>query len=106
MKQAIVPGAYFLIASIITYFVELFLSLLIGGILFTAADTPPGDISDSSKLFYSVGLPVVYGFIFFGLYYLINRIVESFSIRTLCTGVLFHIAIVIYLIWNIVPDAF
>ncbi|MFC7686420.1 hypothetical protein [Ureibacillus sp. GCM10028918] len=106
MKQTIVLASYFLIASVLTYFVEIILSLFIGSILFTAADAPPGDISESSKLFYSVGLPVVYGFFLFGLSYFISHIVESFSIRTMSIGVLFHIIIVIYLIWNVVPDAF
>ena len=47
MKQAIAYGAYFLIAATVTYFVELFFFIKISGILFYAADAPPGDISET-----------------------------------------------------------
>ncbi|MCM3711100.1 hypothetical protein [Sporosarcina luteola] len=104
MKQTLAYGVYFLIVAAITYFVEFFLSFMISGILFHAADAPPGDISDTGKLLFSVGMPVGYTFI---LYYLYRQIFKSFNIHLmLSVGVLFHIIIAIYLIWNIVPDAF
>lgn len=80
---------------------------MISGILFDAADAPPGDISDEGKLLFSVGMPVVYAFVIFSLYYLYSNILKSFEIHLkLSIGVLFHIIIAIYLIWNVVPDAF
>lgn len=107
MKQTIAYGAYFLIVAIVTYFVELFLSLMIMGILFSAADAPPGDISETGKLLYSVGIPVVYSFVLLGLYYLYREILKNFSINLMPSiGVIFHVIISIYLIWNVVPDAF
>ncbi|MCG7333806.1 hypothetical protein MHZ95_00790 [Sporosarcina sp. ACRSM] len=107
MSKMIAYGAYFLIAAIVTYCVEFFLSYMISGILFYAADAPPGDISDTSKLLYSVGMPVIYAFVLFGLYYFYREILKSFSIHLmLSVGVLFHIIIAIYLIWSIIPDAF
>ncbi|MER2129133.1 hypothetical protein [Solibacillus sp.] len=107
MKQTIAYGAYFLIAATVTYFVEFFLFLMISGILFDAADAPPGDISDEGKLLLSVGMPVIYTFVLFALYYLYSNILKSFKIHLmLSVGVLFHIMIAIYLIWNAVPDAF
>ena len=57
MKQAIAYSAYFLIVATVTYFVEFFLFFMISGILFNAADAPPGDISDEGKLMLSVGIP-------------------------------------------------
>ncbi len=107
MKQTIAYGAYFLFVATVTYFIELFLSLMIMGILFSAADAPPGDISETSKLLYSVGMPIVYAFFLFGIYYLYTDILKSFSTHLMLgVGILFHIIIAIYLIWNIVPDAF
>ncbi len=106
MKGIIAQGAYFVVVAIITYFMEWLLSLMIGGILFTAADAPPGDISETGKLLYSVGVPVFYGFALYGLYFLLSYIIDSFKILHASIGVLFHIFITIYLIWNIVPDAF
>ncbi|PID15300.1 hypothetical protein CSV63_09045 [Sporosarcina sp. P34] len=107
MKQPIAYGAYFLMAAIVTYCVEFFLTYMISGILFYAADAPPGDISDTGKLLFSVGIPVVYAFVLFGLYYLYSNILKGFNIHLrLSVGVLLHIIIAIYLIWNIVPYAF
>ena len=107
MKQTIAYGAYFLIVATVTYFVEFFLSYMIGGILFYAADAPPGDISDTGKLLFSVGIPVGYAFVLFGLYYLYSQIIKSFNIHLMLSiGVLFHIIIALYLIWNIIPNAF
>ena len=107
MKQTIAYGVYFLIAGAVTYFVEFFLFLMISSILFSAADAPPGDISDSGKLLLSVGMPVIYAFILFALYYLYSAILKNFKIHLiLSVGVLFHIMIAIYLIWNVVPYAF
>ncbi|ATP40391.1 hypothetical protein CSE16_10210 [Solibacillus sp. R5-41] len=107
MKQTIAYGAYFLIVATVTYFVEIFLSFMIMGILFDAADAPPGDVSDKGKLLFSVGMPVVYAFVLFALYYQYNAILKSFKNHLmLSVGVLFHILIAIYLIWNVVPDAF
>ncbi|MEG0471623.1 MAG: hypothetical protein RR588_04740 [Solibacillus sp.] len=107
MKQTIASGSYILIVSPVTYFVEIFLTLIIWGILFSAADAPPGDISETGKLLFSVGAPVVYAFVLFALYYLLCKILKNFEIHTkLSIGVLFHIAIAIYLIWNLVPDTF
>ena len=107
MKQKIAYSAYFLIVVTVTYFVELFLSFMIMSILFSAADAPPGDISETGKLLYSVGMPVVYAFVLLGLYYLYSDILKSFSIHLMLSiGVIFHIIIAIFLIWNVVPDAF
>ncbi|MBD8035861.1 hypothetical protein H9635_03845 [Solibacillus sp. A46] len=107
MKQTIAYGAYFLIAATVTYFVDFFLFFLISGILFDAADAPPGDISDNGKLLLSVGMPVIYAFILFALYYLYSNILKSFNIHLmLSVGVLFHIMVALYLIWNAVPYAF
>lgn len=107
MKQMIAYSAYFLIVASVTYFVEFFLSYMISGILFYAADAPPGDISDTSKLLFSVGIPVGYAFVLFGLYYLCSQFIKSFNIYLMPSiGVLFHIIIAIYPIWNIVPDAY
>lgn len=107
MKQTIAYSSYFLIVAAVTYFLELLLSIFIMGILFSAADAPPGDISETAKLVYSVGMPVAYASVLFGLYYLYTDILKSFSTHLrLGVGVLFHITIAIYLIWNVVPDAF
>ena len=107
MKQTIAYSTFFLIAVTVTYFVEFLLSIMIGGILFHAADAPPGDISDEGKLLFSVGMPVVYAFVLFALYYLYTEILKSFNIQLmLSVGVLFHIFIAVYLIWNVVSDAF
>lgn len=107
MKQIIAYIAYFLIAASVTYFVEFFLSIIISGILFYAADEPPGDISDQGKLLYSVGMPVIYSFILFAIYYLYSEILKNFTIHlTLSIGVLFHVIMAIYLVWNLVPIAF
>ncbi len=107
MKKMIAYVAYFLTVAIVTYCVEFFLSYMISGILFYAADAPPGDISDTAKLLFSVGIPVGYAFVLFGLYYFYREILKSFSIHLLLSiGVLYHIIIAIYLIWNIIPDAF
>lgn len=107
MKQTIAYGVYFLIVAIVTYCIEFFLSYMISGILFHAADAPPGDISETGKLLFSVGIPVGYAFVLFGLYYFYREILKSFRIHLmLSVGGLFHIIIAIYLIWNIVPDAF
>lgn len=97
MKQIIAYLAYFLIAASVTYFVEFFLSIMISGILFYAADEPPGDISDQGKLLYSL----------FAIYYLYSEILKNFTIHlTLSIGVLFHVIMAIYLIWNLVPITF
>ncbi|KPN95007.1 hypothetical protein [Lysinibacillus sp. ZYM-1] len=107
MKKTIAYGAYFLIVATVTYFVEIFLSFMISGILFYAADAPPGDITNTGKLLYSVGMPVGYAFILFGLYYLYLQIIKGFNIHLkLSFGVIFHMMIAIYLIWNIAPYVF
>lgn len=107
MKQTIAYGAYFLISATVTYVFNFFSLYIISGILFYAADAPPGDISDNGKLLLSVGMPVIYAFILFALYYLYSTILKSFKIHLiLSVGVLFHIMIAIYLIWNAVPYAF
>ena len=107
MKQTIAYGAYFLIVTTVTYFVGIFSSYMIMAILFDAAGATPGDLSDEGKLLLSVGMPVIYAFILFALYYLYCNILKSFKIHlTLSVGVLFHIMIAIYLIWNAVPYAF
>lgn len=107
MKQTLAYGAYFLTVATFTYFVEIILSFMISGILFHAADAPPGDISDEGKLLFSVGVPVVYAFVLFALYYFYNARLKYFKIHLLLSnGILFHILIAIYLIWNVVPDAF
>lgn len=107
MKQTIAYGAYFLIAATVTYFVELFLFIMISGTLFYAADAPPGDISETGKLLFSVGMPVVYAFVLFEIYYLYSRVIKKFGINLMLSiGVLFHIIIAIYLIWKMVPVAF
>ena len=107
MKQTIAYGTYFIISATVTYVVEFFLFYMISGILFYAADAPPGDISDNGKLLLSVGMPVIYAFVLFALYYLYINILKSFKIHLmLSVGVLFHIMIAIYLIWNAVPYAF
>lgn len=107
MKQTIAYVTYFVTVATITYFVEFILIYMISGILFYAADAPPGDISDSSKLLYSVGIPVIYAFILYWLYFFYSLIMKSFNIHiNLNIGILFHIIIAIYLIWNIVPYAF
>jgi len=52
-------------------------------------------------------MPVVYAFVLLGLYYLYIDILKSFSIHLMLSiGIIFHIIIAIYLIWNMVPDAF
>ena len=107
MKQTFAFGAYCLIAVAATYFVEILLSLNIAGILFHAADAPPGDITDRGKLLYSVGIPVVYASVLFTLYYLYSEFLKNFNIHLIrSVGVLFHIMVAIYLVWNVVPDAF
>lgn len=107
MKQTIAYATYFSIAVGVTYIVEFLLSFLIIGILFDAADAPPGDILEGDKLVLSIGLPVIFAFTLFALYYLYCRILKSFNIHLkLSVGVLNHIIIAIYLIWNVVPDAF
>ncbi len=107
MKQTIAYSAYFIIVATVTYFVKFFLIFMISGILFYAADAPPGDISDTSKLLFSVGIPVGYAFVLFGFYYLYYGIMENFKIHLMLSlGVLFHVIIAIYLIWNLVPYAF
>ncbi len=107
MKKMIAYGVYFLVVATVTYFVGIFLSYMISGILFYAADAPPGDISDRGKLLFSVGLPVGYAFVLFGVYYLFSQIVKGFNIHLMLgIGVVFHIIIAVYLIWNIVPYAF
>lgn len=84
-----------------------FLSYMINGILFYAADAPPGDISETGKLLFSVGIPAVYSFVLFGLYYLYRNILKVFNIHLrLSVGILLHTISAIYLIWNIVPYAF
>lgn len=107
MKQTIAYGIYFLIAATVTYFVKVVLFIMISGILFYAADMPPGDISDTEKLWYSVGFPAFYAISLYLLYYLCTKIVKNYRIYlNLSFGVIFHIIIAIYLIWNTVPVAF
>jgi len=107
MKQTIAYSAYFLFVATITYFVAIFLYFMISGILFYAADSPPGDISDTSKLLFSVGMPLGYAIVLFGVYYLYSQIIKDFNIHlTLSIGVIIHIIIAIYLIWILVPLVF
>lgn len=106
MKNFLIQVAYYIVIAIVSFFVEKFISIMIAGVLSHAADKPLGDISETAKRMYSVGIPVLYGFLLFGLYLFLSRMIESFKIRNLTISVLFHIFVTIYLIWNLVPDAF
>ena len=107
MKLSLSYGAYFLIAATVTYVVEFISSFMISGILFNAADAPPGDLSDTGKLLLSVGMPAIIAVVLFAFYYVYSTFLKLFEIHLmLSVGVIFHIMIAIYLIWHAVPDAF
>lgn len=111
MKQTITYGvtygAFFLIAATVTYFVKDLLYLSIAWTMFIVADGPPGFLSEESKLFYCVGVPVFYSLISYALYYVYCGILKNFKINLkLGIGIVFHIAVAVYLIWNTVPIFF
>ncbi|MFJ7737681.1 hypothetical protein ACIQ2D_15310 [Lysinibacillus sp. NPDC097287] len=71
MKKWLSYLFYFVVTIVVTYVFQWILVLLFGGIRFTAADSPPGDLSVGAKLVFSVGFPVFYFIcltIFFFLY--------------------------------------
>lgn len=81
MKVFLANIFYFVGAIAWTYGFQWILILWIGGLRFTAADGPPGDISMGSKLVYSVGFPLFHFVLLTVGLLLYSYILRNFSIK-------------------------
>lgn len=77
MKKTVAYICYFISTAAAAIFVEILLSYLMMGILFTAADSSPGDLSETGKLLYSVAGPVLYASLLFVLYFVFVKVIDS-----------------------------
>ncbi|KGR77948.1 hypothetical protein [Ureibacillus sinduriensis] len=99
MKKMLFYLLYFVVTMLVTYALNWILVLFIGGVRFTAAEGPPGDISLVGKLVFSIGIPVFYfiGLILVFLFY--RFLLKQFAIEIHKTiPIIINIVVTIYLI--------
>lgn len=93
-----------LIASVAAHFFQLIVGYLFWATLFTAAGSPPGDLSQSSYVFYTIGLPLIFGVcLWFGYFLFVNFIIH-FNIRlSLLLGSVVSILLTVYMVLCLLP---
>ncbi|EGQ18394.1 hypothetical protein HMPREF9372_3797 [Sporosarcina newyorkensis 2681] len=107
MKVFLANIFYFVGAIAWTYGFQWILILWIGGLRFTAADGPPGDIGMGSKLVYSVGFPLFHFVLLTVGLLLYSYILRNFSIKfKKIIPIIFNVIITAYIIWRLVYVVF
>ena len=93
-----------LIASVAAHFFQLVVGYFFLAMLFTAAGSPPGDLSQSSYVFYTIGLPLIFGVCLWVGYFLMVNIIIHFNIRlSLLFGGVVSIVLTVYMVLCLLP---
>ncbi|RAP77620.1 hypothetical protein [Paenibacillus montanisoli] len=100
MLRSFVNHAAYLAVSLTTSFVFYWVfKIWISMGRFTAADAPPGDISDTEKVFYSFVVPIVYGVLMTLLSFMYRRYLMKYSVKLSALFIFaIHTAICVYFI--------
>jgi len=106
MKKTISYAIYGLFILFLTIVTRAVVLISLGMSLFMAADAPPGDISISEKLMYSIGVPFFYYVLITALFILYKTIITKMNISlnekkvTIFNGIL-AIGFMIYLTYYV-----
>lgn len=99
MKRLLSYLLYIFVTLAITYVFNWILVLFIGGVRFTAADGPPGDISLFAKFVFSLGVPVFYLICLTIVFLFYRTLLRQFAIELQkLIPIIFNVLIALYLI--------
>jgi hypothetical protein len=102
VKKFLANLFYFVGAIAYTYVFQWILTLWIGGVRFTAAGRPPGDIGLGSKLMYSIGFPLFHFVVLTIVFFLYRFILNQLKIELKkMIPITINITITLYLICHI-----
>ncbi|MER1985893.1 MAG: hypothetical protein ABS948_08390 [Solibacillus sp.] len=92
------------IASVAAHFFQLIIGYGFLSMLFTAAGSPPGDLSRSSYIFFTMGPPLAFGVCLWIGYFVFINILVHFNIKlSLLFGSVLSVVLTVYLILCLLP---
>lgn len=104
MARAILYTGFIAVVTVSSYFFQMIVGLFFVSMLFTAADSPPGDVSQLTYVIFTVGLPIFWGIGLFMAYYIAKKILESFETNiSVLFGIVISTLSTIYIILCLLP---
>ena len=104
MVRALIYTGFILVVILSSYFFQMIVGLFFLAMLFTAAGSSPGDVSQATYVIFTIGIPILWGIGLFIAFYIAKKVLESFEIAiSLLFGFIISTFSTIYVILCLLP---